>query len=178
MGRLRSFGINFYLYFCERKSKKFTRVNFSLDACSGPMWILNGRLCWWPGRNSCFYLRGGVTIIVLQLYHHCIETSSWEYNRLKWLGGRPVISGPSTDTAFPLSAQPRSFVHQPAFWASGALLQVCNRLLVSQTQFWAFQDIFRCNHRWYSVAGIMQVRGLFSHCYLSSENIISSTQIS
>ena len=59
-------------------------------------------------------------------------------------GGR-VISGPSTDTAFPLSAQPRSFVHQPAFWA-GALLQVCNRLLASQTQFWAFQDIFRSNH--------------------------------
>ena len=58
---------------------------------------------------------GGGTIIVLLLYHHCIETSSWEYNRLKWLGGRPVISGPSTDTAFPLSAQPRSFVHQPAF---------------------------------------------------------------
>ena len=123
-------------------------------------------------------LRGrGGTIIVLLLYHHCIETSSWEYNRLKWLGGRPVISGPSTDTAFPLSAQPRSFVHQPAFWA-GALLQVCNRSLASQAQFWAFQDIFRCNYQWYSVPGIMQVRGLFSHCYLSSYNKISSSQTS
>ena len=69
----------------------------------------------------------------------------------------------------PPLCQPRSFVHQPAFWA-GALLQVCNRLLASQAQFWAFQDIFRCINQWYSVAGIMQVRGLFSHCYLSSYN--------
>ena len=179
MGQFRSFGIDFYLYFCERKSKKSTRVNFFFSWC---MFRPHVNLKWtavlmtW---KKFLLLHGGggdyYSFATVSSLHWNIKLE--EYNCLKWLGGRPVISGPSTDTAFPLSAQPRSFVHQPAFWA-GALLQVCNRLLVSQTQFWAFQDIFRCNHQWYSAAGMMQVRGLFPNCYLSSDNIISSSQTS